>query len=48
MDDLRERIGRENGVESVVLNVLQIGYMFDTWRDRLLPVTHAGSLSAKT
>jgi DNA-binding Lrp family transcriptional regulator len=36
MDDLRESIGKEEGVESVVLNVLQIGYMFDTWRDRLL------------
>jgi hypothetical protein len=47
MDDLRERIGRENGVESVVLNVLQIGYMFDTWRDKLLPRTRASSLPAK-
>jgi DNA-binding Lrp family transcriptional regulator len=36
MDDLRESIGKAEGVESVVLNVLQIGYMFDTWRDRLL------------
>jgi DNA-binding Lrp family transcriptional regulator len=35
MDDLRESIGKEEGVESVVMNVLQIGYMFDTWRDRL-------------
>lgn len=36
MDDLRESLGKEEGVESVVLNVLQIGYMFDTWRDKLL------------
>jgi DNA-binding Lrp family transcriptional regulator len=35
MEDLRESIGKVDGVGSVVLNVLQIGYMFDTWRDRL-------------
>jgi hypothetical protein len=35
MDDLREGIGMAKGVESVVVNVLQIGYMFDTWRDKL-------------
>lgn len=35
MDDLRESIGGAEGVGPVVLNVLQIGYMFDTWRDRL-------------
>lgn len=35
MEDLRENIGTENGVKSIMLNVLQIGYMFDTWRDRL-------------
>jgi DNA-binding Lrp family transcriptional regulator len=34
MDDLREGIGREKGVESVTMNVLQIGYIFDTWRDK--------------
>ena len=34
MEDLRERIGRAEGVGSVILNVLQIGYMFDTWRDK--------------
>jgi DNA-binding Lrp family transcriptional regulator len=34
MDELRESIGNEEGVGSVALNVLQIGYMFDTWRDR--------------
>jgi DNA-binding Lrp family transcriptional regulator len=36
MDDLREAIGKEEGVKSVMLNVLQIGYMFDTWRDKLV------------
>jgi hypothetical protein len=36
MNDLREAIGNAEGVESVLLNVLQIGYMFDTWRDRLI------------
>ena len=35
MDDLREDVGKLGGVSSVTLNVLQIGYMFDTWRDRL-------------
>jgi len=33
MEDLRERVGKTEGVGSVLLNVLQIGYMFDTWRD---------------
>ena len=37
MEELRERLGREEGVRSVTLNVLQIGYMFDTWRDKLPP-----------
>jgi DNA-binding Lrp family transcriptional regulator len=36
MDDLREDTGKLGGVSSVTLNVLQIGYMFDTWRDRLV------------
>jgi DNA-binding Lrp family transcriptional regulator len=35
MDDVRESIGKVEGVASVTLNVLQIGYMFDTWRDKL-------------
>lgn len=35
MDDLREGIGRAKGVESVVMNILQIGYTFDTWKDKL-------------
>jgi DNA-binding Lrp family transcriptional regulator len=33
MEDLRENVGATDGVGSVLLNVLQIGYMFDTWRD---------------
>ncbi len=39
MHDLRDGIARVEGVRSVTLNVLQIGYMFDTWRDKLLPKT---------
>lgn len=35
MHDVREGVGRAEGVKSVMLNVLQIGYMFDTWRDKL-------------
>jgi DNA-binding Lrp family transcriptional regulator len=36
MEDLRERIGQAEGTRSVMLNVLQIGYLFDTWRDKLV------------
>jgi DNA-binding Lrp family transcriptional regulator len=36
MDELREGISRAEGVKNVMLNVLQIGYMFDTWRDKLV------------
>jgi len=35
MEDLRENISKEASVKSVMLNVLQIGYMSDTWRDSL-------------
>ncbi len=35
MDDLREEMGKARGVESVMVNVLQIGYIFDTWVDKL-------------
>jgi DNA-binding Lrp family transcriptional regulator len=45
MEDLRESIGRVEGVGSVMLNVLQIGYIFDTWRDELVSVG-AGSAAA--
>lgn len=34
MDELKVSIHGVAGVKSVTLNVLQIGYMFDTWRDR--------------
>ena len=37
MEDLRESVGGAEGVGSVMLNVLQIGYMFDTWRDAMVP-----------
>jgi DNA-binding Lrp family transcriptional regulator len=36
MEELRKQVGEMEGVGSVILNVLQIGYMFDTWRDGLL------------
>jgi hypothetical protein len=36
MEDLRERVGELEEVKSVMLNVLQIGYIFDTWRDKLV------------
>ena len=35
MENLRERISETKGVESVAMNVLQIGYLFDTWVDKL-------------
>ena len=34
MENLRERVAGTSGTKSVMLNVLQIGYMFDTWRDK--------------
>jgi DNA-binding Lrp family transcriptional regulator len=43
MDDLREEIGRVKGVESVAMNILQIGYMFDTWIDKLTLNDREGS-----
>jgi len=36
MEDLRESVSGTEGVGSVLLNVLQIGYMFETWRDGLV------------
>jgi len=36
MEDLRKRMEGAEGVGSAVLNVLQIGYIFDTWRDELV------------
>jgi len=36
MEELRESLAGAEGATSVMLNVLQIGYMFDTWRDGLV------------
>jgi len=44
MEDLREIIGRIDGVRLLTLNVLQIGYIFDTWRD--MPMLGAGTVRA--
>jgi hypothetical protein len=46
MENLREGMVKVEGVGSVMLNVLQIGYMFDTWRDRF-PPSDAKSLAPK-
>jgi len=48
LEDLRERIGQAEGTRSVMLNVLQIGYIFDTWRDKLVRknATHASETNA--
>jgi DNA-binding Lrp family transcriptional regulator len=46
MEDLRERIGKFEGVRSVMLNVLQIGYITDTWRD-VLPLEATNQPSRK-
>jgi DNA-binding Lrp family transcriptional regulator len=40
MEELRGRIAGADRVASVMLNVLQIGYMFDTWRDKV-PLEYA-------
>jgi len=34
MEELRERVAASEGAGSITLNVLQVGYMFETWRDR--------------
>ncbi len=36
LKELKESILEEEGIESTAVNVLSTGYMFDTWRDRLL------------
>jgi DNA-binding Lrp family transcriptional regulator len=43
LKDLRDRLAKEEGVESLNMNVLQIGFLSDTWRDRLLLERSAGS-----
>ena len=35
MESLRESLGSVEGVKSSMMNVLQVGYMFDTWRDKM-------------
>jgi ferredoxin-fold anticodon binding domain-containing protein len=36
LEELRVEIGKMKGIESIVPNVVQIGYSFDTWRDKLV------------
>ncbi|HVP23003.1 MAG TPA: AsnC family transcriptional regulator [Conexivisphaerales archaeon] len=36
LSGLKEKILGENGIESFSVNVLSLGYLFDTWRDKLL------------
>jgi DNA-binding Lrp family transcriptional regulator len=36
MEGLREKVGSVEGVKSETMNVLQVGYMFDTWRDEMV------------
>ncbi len=36
LQNLREKLEKEQGVTSVVPNILYIGYMFNTWRDQLV------------
>jgi len=36
MEDLREKVANAEGAKSVMANVLQIGYMFETWRDDII------------
>ena len=47
MEDLRESLGRTEGIRFVLLNVLQIGYIFETWRD-VLVLEKAGLLEPRT
>jgi DNA-binding Lrp family transcriptional regulator len=37
MEGLRESLGSVEGAKSAMMNVLQVGYMFDTWRDKMVP-----------
>jgi DNA-binding Lrp family transcriptional regulator len=45
MEDLKEKIRGTEGVNSLTLNVLQIGYMSDTWRDS--PVSQSSTNHVK-
>ncbi len=40
LNELKEALLKEEGIDSVKVNVLNIGYLFDTWRDRLLFAEH--------
>jgi Lrp/AsnC family transcriptional regulator, leucine-responsive regulatory protein len=36
LEDIRAKVAETQGIGSATLNVLQIGYSFDTWRDKLV------------
>jgi len=36
LNEIRERLGKMEGVESTMLNILYTGFIFDTWRDKLV------------
>lgn len=45
LDELRAKIAETKGIQSIMLNVLHIGYSFPTWRDKFIPETEIhGSL----
>jgi len=46
MEDLRESVVKAEGAKSVTVNVLQIGYMFETWRDAMV-LKYARPLAAQ-
>jgi DNA-binding Lrp family transcriptional regulator len=46
MEDLRERVAKVEGAKTVAVNVLQIGYLFDTWRDDMV-LKNARTTSAR-
>jgi len=48
MDDLKEKIRGLAEVKSAKLNVLQIGYMFDTWRDKEVSQSSTGRVKDTT
>ena len=36
LEDQKELIRKVDGIDSILVNVLQIGYIFDTWRDDVI------------
>ena len=42
LKEIRENLGKVEGVESSMLNVLYTGFIFDTWRDKLVLERSAG------